>query len=259
MAFSILPGSGLRIATHSPAPPLRAHIESYWSLTVEAPPATVHVLPDGLVDIIFDLSRRAVFVSGPLDEAAAFTHREPAELLGVSLRPGTAPALLGVSAAALAPSWQPLAGVIGEVAASIGALVWEAPSLRDRLALIDAFLLARMFATASEPRIRRAIDEIVASDGAADLEAVGRAAGASPRNLGRLFDDWVGLPPKRFARIVRLQAAMRRLYDEPTIPLATLAQEAGYSDQSHLTRELQALAGLSPAELARSLSDSFKK
>jgi AraC-like DNA-binding protein len=130
------------------------------------------------------------------------------------------------------------------------ALVFDAQSSRERFALLDAFLLARLFATSTEPRIQHAIATIVAQDGAVDIEALGRSAGVSPRNLGRLFDDWVGMPPKRFARIVRLQSVLRRLQEDPLLDLTRLAQECGYSDHAHLTREMQVLAGISPSALA---------
>ena len=259
MAFSILPDAGLRVTLHPPPALLSAHVETYWSLLVERPPAVVRVVPDGMVDVVFDLRARAVYVNGPRDQPATFTHQRPAELLGVSLRPGTSLALLGVSAASLSLEWRPLSDAIGPVADELARLVFAADGLPARLSILDGFLLARIFATAAEPRVRQAVAEIVDSDGAVDVEALGRAAGASPRNLGRLFDDWVGMPPKRFARSVRLQAVMRRLADAPDLELATLAQEAGYADQAHLTREMRALAGISPRDLALTLSDSFKK
>jgi len=37
----------------------------------------------------------------------------------------------------------------------------------------------------------------------------------------------------------------------PARDLATMAAQAGYADQAHLTRECRALAGLTPAALAR--------
>jgi AraC-like DNA-binding protein len=259
MAFSILPGDDLRVTRHEPSPPLRAHIDGYWSLIVDHPPVEVRVVPDGLVDVVFDLRAREVFVSGPRDDPATFRHDQPARLFGVGLRPGTTLALLGVRASTLSMSWQPLADVVGDAAAPLAQLIADAATERDRLAIADAFFLARIFATSAEPRIARAIAEIVDSDGSAELDAVVRAAGASARNLGRLFDDWVGLSHKRFARVVRLQAAMRRLQEEPSLSLAMLAAELGFADQAHLTREVRVLAGVSPVDLARALSDSFKK
>lgn len=259
MTMSLLPVAGAVVSRHAPAEVLRTHVETYWILRVDEPPVTVALLPDGLVDVIFDLRARVVFVGGTNLAPASYTHKERSHLLGVSLRPGTAMQLLGVSAGALAREWQTLEDVIGPSARALGDLVFGAGADRDRFSLLDAFMLARLVATASDPRIQRAVATIVAQDGAVDVDALGKTTGASPRNLGRLFDEWVGMPPKRFGRIVRLQSALRRLEEDPTIDLARLAQECGYADHAHMTREMQALTGLPPSVLAQKLSESFKR
>jgi AraC-like DNA-binding protein len=258
VTISILPAAGLGIAVHPHCQALDGHVECYWSLAIESPPRTVQLVPDGLVDLVFDQANRRVFVCGPCDQPATYTHQQACDLLGVSLRPGTARAVLGVPANTLLSEWQPLAEVIGAVADELGALVFQAPSLRNRLPILDAFLLARIYAIAFEPRIERAVREILEHDGTIEVSEVGKRAGASSRNLGRLFDAWVGMSPKRFLRVVRLQAAIRRLV-ESDVELAAIALEAGYADQAHLSREIRVLTGLRPKDLARRLSDSFKK
>lgn len=75
---------------------------------------------------------------------------------------------------------------------------------------------------------------------------VARRLGWSRRRLERLFARDVGIPPKLYARIVRLNAVLATL-EEPERPQAVdLALEAGYFDQSHLLRDFRALAGRRP-------------
>jgi AraC-like DNA-binding protein len=45
--------------------------------------------------------------------------------------------------------------------------------------------------------------------------------------------------------------ALAQRYEHPSRELARLAADAGYADQSHLTRESAKLAGLSPRTLLR--------
>jgi AraC-like DNA-binding protein len=89
-------------------------------------------------------------------------------------------------------------------------------------------------------------------------EAAERVA-LSERQLARRFADRVGIPPKVFARVMRLQRAATLLF-EGTAP-SEAALLAGYADQAHFTREAAELAGITPSGLARELSgvsDSFK-
>ena len=66
------------------------------------------------------------------------------------------------------------------------------------------------------------------------------------------FLECVGLRPKEFARILRLQATLRGL-DRGEESLAQLALGSGFSDQAHATRELHHLTGVTPARLRRAL------
>jgi AraC-like DNA-binding protein len=56
----------------------------------------------------------------------------------------------------------------------------------------------------------------------------------------------VGLAPKLYCRVLRLQRALRLAAAEPGTPWAELALAAGYSDQPHLNRDFAELAGMSP-------------
>jgi transcriptional regulator GlxA family with amidase domain len=77
-------------------------------------------------------------------------------------------------------------------------------------------------------------------------ELVGMA-GTGERRLERLFEREVGLSPRATCGVMRVQHAADRLRREPALPLAWLALEGGYADQSHFTREFRRLAGVTPA------------
>jgi AraC-like DNA-binding protein len=70
-----------------------------------------------------------------------------------------------------------------------------------------------------------------------------------------MLDRAVGMSPKRFTRIVRAQAALRRLSETPAPDLNALAAELGFADQAHMTREVRWVAGVTP----KALADSFKR
>lgn len=109
-------------------------------------------------------------------------------------------------------------------------------------------------------------------DGAARILA-GAAAGEpvavtaaelaiSPRQMHRRSLEMFGMPPTTLRRILRIHraASVRVGGTEPT--LATVAAEAGFSDQAHLARDTQALT-LTTSSLALgrgrvAVSDSFK-
>jgi len=245
------------ITAYAVDPRLAGDVSTYWSLTVVVPPARIRVVPDGQVDLVFDLDSGAAHVGGAREQPMEAVHERPTRLLGVTLVPGAAATFLGVAVSTLDSDWQPLSSVIGPVATQLGQRLCETPSGTARLGVLETFLLARLDRMGSgDARVRRALQEIDDTNGRIDIAELGRESGASPRNLSRLFHAWVGMSPKRFARIVRVQAAMRRLAEPSPPTLAALAAEIGFADQAHLAREIRAVAGAAPSELAETFKHS---
>jgi len=80
---------------------------------------------------------------------------------------------------------------------------------------------------------------------------VARRAGLSERSLERRFQEELGLPPKTFARIARLQSVLRSIGRDARPEWADVAAECSYFDQPHLIHDFRALTGETPAEFVR--------
>jgi AraC-like DNA-binding protein len=78
--------------------------------------------------------------------------------------------------------------------------------------------------------------------------------GLGERALQRLFSDYVGVSPKWVIRRFRLHDAASRLAKAEDVNLTTLAQDLGYADQAHFTRDFKAIVGRSPSDYRRSAS-----
>ena len=114
---------------------------------------------------------------------------------------------------------------------------------KPRLEIFESFLCERLAgAGAIAPLVADALVAFEAGDGVAEVV---RRSGYSHRTFLTLFRDAVGLGPKAYGRVRRFQRAIEALGKDPR-GLAHVAVEAGYADQSHLCRELVALAGVSP-------------
>lgn len=79
------------------------------------------------------------------------------------------------------------------------------------------------------------------------LQALAAPLGLSRYQLLRRFTEVYGLPPHAWLRTYRLERA-RALMAKGT-PLAAIAAECGFADQSHMTRAFRALLGYSPGAI----------
>ena len=98
------------------------------------------------------------------------------------------------------------------------------------------------------PGRRLRVVAAAAADGAVPIGALCDELGCSRRHLAARFGEEVGLAPKAMARVLRFNRAVERV--RAGDDLAAVAAACGYYDQSHLTREFGALAGLPPAAYA---------
>ncbi|MGB3829553.1 MAG: helix-turn-helix domain-containing protein, partial [Ornithinimicrobium sp.] len=75
--------------------------------------------------------------------------------------------------------------------------------------------------------------------------------GVSVRTAQRLARRYVGVSLGAMIRRRRLQESAEQLRLDPTLDLATLAADLGYSDHAHLTRDFRTTLGVTPSHYRR--------
>ena len=113
--------------------------------------------------------------------------------------------------------------------------------------------IVRMCDEERDPRIDLLAREMRCSGGRSAVSSIAEKSGISERHLERLSLDQLGLAPKTFARIIRLQAALRHMIAHPERGLAEVASESGYADQTHMGRDFRRLGRMTPAGYRRSI------
>ncbi|TDI11843.1 MAG: AraC family transcriptional regulator, partial [Acidobacteria bacterium] len=83
-------------------------------------------------------------------------------------------------------------------------------------------------------------------------DSLARTAGVHRVHLWRSFHRYYGVTPGKFLRMKRLDYALAGLA-ESSLPIAEIALESGFADQSHLTRVFGRRFGVSPARYRRQL------
>jgi AraC family transcriptional regulator len=96
------------------------------------------------------------------------------------------------------------------------------------------------------PAWLRAAEELLRTRERIGVGVVADAVGVHPAHLARVFRQRHGISVGDYARRVRLEWAAAQLArtDEP---VAVVAAEAGFADQSHFTRRFKQFAGITPA------------
>jgi len=85
------------------------------------------------------------------------------------------------------------------------------------------------------------------------VDALANYAGVSSAHFRRLFQEAVGMPVHRYVLATRLEQA-RRLLTLSEMPIAHIAQECGFSSQSHLTVSFRTIHAVTPAQFRARLA-----
>jgi AraC-like DNA-binding protein len=182
---------------------------------------SVEVFPDGCRDLIVAQSLHAAlhcFVTGVADRVEAPQIEGGQRLIGVRLQPGAQ-----FDAAVLIGQLQRARDMdAGKLLEAIGAVVRVDPVVTEALQALAA---------------------------PARLDVVTRGLGASERSLQRLLMSRTGRTPMFWRSLARARRCARALSQR--VALADLALASGYTDQSHMTRDMQRWFGASPTQLRR--------
>lgn len=224
---------------HAPPPQLTPWVQCLWERHSTGAPT--RVLPDGCIDLVCSEDLGTLIVGA---NTTAFVVCNPpgVQVAGARLRPGGAPALLGLVAPALTDGRGPVAELWPERGPRLAAALQQHP---DPIAAIASALLScRQTAVAPDPVIDEAVRRLTAGDSITQIAA---RVGFSERQLRRRVANAVGYGPKRLGRILRLRRALRSAREGGD--LARVAHDAGYADQAHFAHDCRELAGLAPSTL----------
>ena len=134
-----------------------------------------------------------------------------------------------------------------------GPLFWDEMAnafIDGLLARHTARFDGRVRGTLGKDVFRRLRDYIMAHlDEPIEVAALAGLAGRSPFHFTRVFTQSVGVTPHRYVVHLRLQRAIELMRDGQS-GLAEIAACTGFADQSHLSRWVRRVRGVSPTQLA---------
>jgi AraC-like DNA-binding protein len=137
---------------------------------------------------------------------------------------------------------------LGELWGRDGSVLRErllvAPTDEEKLRIVESALLDHV-ARPLEPDTAIAL-AVASFERGMSVADVASRIGLLSRTFVRRFRDRIGLAPKEFSRVRRLQRVLGGVCADGVTSWAEVAAEHGYCDQSHLIQEFRELTGLTP-------------
>ncbi len=249
---------------HVPRAPVSNFVENIWLVRGQVgKPVRQMLLPDGAMVVIFNLGEpqklceradvrrhamfRASWVSGQQPQPIVIEQAGSYHLVGIRFRPAGAFPLFRFSLAELTGRVVELEDIWGREASAVRQQLGAAVDDRARLVCLELWLARRLKPeTAPDPRIGFAARML--QSGGTGVGRLAEETNFSHKHFVHEFERQVGLTPKYFGRVQRLQRTIvlvghRNRVDWPEVALA-----GGFYDQAHLINEFRCLIGITPTE-----------
>lgn len=172
-------------------------------------------------------------------------------MLIVVFRPYGLAMFTSVAAKELTNSIISLTDIFGREAESLSEQVMFGKGHVGRIKLIEHWLLKRIIRKPGELLLVQAcIDQSDRENGQLSVKQLSGQFSVSERTIERAFDVMVGISPKKYGRVIRLQHYLKLRKLNPALTLTSLSYDAGYYDQAHFIHEFSSLTGLTPKQYA---------
>jgi AraC-like DNA-binding protein len=249
---------------------LQDSIQCFWYTEINFGETllTFEVLPDGYAEIVFLFGSEcsianngslqplpSPFIMGLLGQPVILHAKNRLEVIGIRCFPWTIFDLLGL------PSNQLSVNLFKHPVAQLHSPLHEfvkAGNIEDALNYLKHYFLRERTGPATDSMLFKAGVAMRQANGTLPVSQVAAAAHATVRTLERNFKQAAGYTVKDVSGLMRFEQVRNHLWCSPDANLASLAQQLGYADQAHLSREFKRYTGTTPAAFARKIKTSKK-
>ncbi|MGM9692401.1 MAG: DUF6597 domain-containing transcriptional factor [Alloprevotella sp.] len=266
-----------------PSAPLQPYVRHYWVLkcTDTGQEMRQRVLPWGCVQLAFHKGRQLFsqtlgkeqprhFACGQETGYADLCYRGEVEMIAVALQPYAARLFFAQPPVLFKDDYVDLEDLEDNGLAELARKIEDTANTHHCIALLEQFLLRRLCG-GDDYNCRRLAAAVRRIEAQPHLKAARLAdvACLSVRQFSRIFSENVGLTPKDFSRIIKVQRAIYmfqysrlrqanqvnpialagpKIEDFRAVNFAETAAACGFADQSHMIKEFKCLTGYTPKE-----------
>ena len=253
--------------SYEPTQELSPFIECYWSWHVEPDDHSLDdILPDAAPELIVHRGsipfvqnesgewqqQDRAFLYCAAHKAVTLSVREPMTLFAVRFRPWGVSRFSSASMANMLDRPVTPSEALNELGDELVVGLCSVRSDSSRVEVADSLFTSGLQAHSRiERRLKMLLD---ATDGGkCSSTAMARRLSVSDRTFNRLWNDVVGIQPRKYVQLMRFHNALEMI--DRGVALKQVAADCGYSDQAHMARQIKAITGLPPSSLRRRLGD----
>lgn len=233
-------------------------IECFWMIENDDPKQVIQkIIPDGFPEIIFHFGdayeinlnggwerQDQNLLAGQIKNFFWLRNTGKASMLGIKLKPAALAQGFNLKMNEFTEKVKSLEQIKNEKLNKLQRMVRDADSFEDKLDCVTYFFEGIDFTPLP---INKALEIIFRSRGMNSVSDLVSALNISERQLERIFNQYVGLSPKFYSRVIRFSSIFQ-LKEQGDQSWVDLTYESGFADQSHFIKNFKAFTGEDPSQ-----------
>lgn len=254
---TIMPSPYTEYKEFQPAPFLLPYICCYWLASPykkQVPRYSYDIIPDGCTDILFEYDRlhqtSTLTYYGIFDGyfRASGEYNPDKITFGIRFYPGSSAYFIRETAKSTAQTMIDLNLLNISFIQHLNDCLRNAKDIAEMISVCDGIFtgaLKDQVPLRQDPSLSNILFKIVAGRGTATVEEISREEVIGSRKMNRLFEERIGLSPKKFSQVIRFQSVLNEWVRHPS---GTDFAEDFY-DQSHSIKDFKKRTGKNPSQL----------
>lgn len=239
-------------------------IASYWIIQNANQDELQRVLPDGYIDIIFNLGndifsnnkvessipKNCIAITGMMTKYSDVLLGSNSYLLGIGFKPGQLSKLTNHPLDEIKNKIIDAPDIIPELNGEKLEQIAEQKDIKNKINSIE-IILSKILSAKKLPNdslIFSVTDFILTSSEPLNISEIAENHHISLRQLERRFKSKIGLTLIEFSNTIRFAQTIKSIAQNPNKSLLSIAFDNGYYDHSHLTNEIKKFSGKIPSD-----------
>lgn len=252
-----------------PAPLLQPYIKTYWTGEFNAQGNSLliqQVLPNGYIELIFHFGNYhcLLYQNNNWEKSPNYTliglftkpyevrFNEKVTVFGIRFKPEGIYSLFKIPASQFSHSYLDMQNVLSNDFKTFTQMLQESKSANEMIMKTEQFLLRNLQQNdINIYYLNYAAETIRKTFGLLRIDELMQKTYISQRQLEREFKEKIGITPKQYMRISRLNEINRIMKTDSLNRLTTLSYLNGFADQAHFIREFKDFTGTSPLKFLK--------
>lgn len=241
---------------------LKSHIFCYWISPVDLSKDNIKlqdlnnelIVPDGCIDILFRMDKKTrelqILVIGMMDTPSqVYLEYDRIQTFGIRFYPGVLYPFFKYALNEFTNKIILLDDVIEDIRIKLGEELISALTIYEMIAAANKYFSTLLNNSLQNNTLNNALFLIYKSKGNITVNDISKREVISERQIRRIFNNWIGINPKTFCKIVRFQNILKTTMLVQELNWTNLALESGYYDQTHFINEFKEFCSITPEKL----------